>query len=72
MRATTLSNDWLLWLALGFMTGAIFMVLLTPVPQPVCQEDEAWIPADHRIANAIEDSADVSRMCVNIEELTQP
>ena len=67
---TGLRNDWMMWLAIGFIAGAALFALLIGHPaEPDCQEDEAWIAVDYRALDGVEDSHGVTRACRNVDQL---
>ncbi len=68
---TSVRVDWSVWIAVAFLAGAVFMHVIVMTPSVItCQEDEAWVTVDHHTIGAVEDEAGVSRLCVNMEELT--
>ena len=63
--AIVLLGFWALWLATNTAFEATERQYATP-----CQEDEGWLTVDHRTAGAIEDEKGVSRLCINLEQIT--
>ena len=69
-----LRNDFIMWIAIGLITGALFTLFLAPPlglteSQVDCQEDEAWIAVDYRDLDGFEDSHGVTRACRSVDQL---
>jgi hypothetical protein len=69
----------MMWLAIGFLTGALFFVFLWDHPHEAdhfgqvsvldvdCEEDAVWMFVDHDAPNAVVDSHGVTRMCISYD-----
>ena len=75
-----LRNDWMMWLAIGFITGAALFALLIGHPESAlldqltlneinCQEDDVWMFVDHDTPGGLVDRRGVTRACRNFDDM---
>ena len=79
-----LHDDWLLWLAVGFIAGSVAYALFIdhhPESGPLadhpsvtleeidCEEDDVWMFVDHDTPGGLVDSHGVTRACRNFDDM---